>query len=62
MKRFTKWMLLLGLAGPTIIVPSCSSALLREVRTATFGGVSQFLGSATADLLETNLGSFLGGG
>lgn len=62
MKRITKLVLLLGLAGPSIVVPSCTSALVREGRSAAIGSASTFLGDATLTLLQDNLGGFFQGG
>jgi len=57
MKRIRKRVLLLGLAGPAIMMPSCSSLLVRDIRDAAITGVSNFVQQAAFDLLDTGIGA-----
>ena len=57
MKRLRKWVLMLGLSGPAIMMPSCSSTAWQQVRDAAITGLSNFVQQAVSDILDTTVGT-----
>ncbi len=55
MKNLKKWLLIVGLASPTVANLSCSSALLQQMRDAAIDGASSFVQEMTFELLEQNV-------
>jgi hypothetical protein len=56
MKRVKKWVLVLGLCGPTVTNFSCSTLLGSAVRDAAIKGTSGFIEDTTGTLLDQLLG------
>jgi len=52
MKKVTKLLLVLSLAGPSVINLSCSSTFTRQLRDAAFAGVAGFVQSSTLNTLD----------
>jgi hypothetical protein len=59
MKRIRKWTLMLGLAGPAVALPSCSSEVGRELRDAALTGLSSFVQQAVVEILDAGLNPVL---
>jgi len=55
LKNLKKWLLILGLTGPTVVNLSCSSALLEQFRDAAISGAASFVEQTTLDLLDQSL-------
>jgi hypothetical protein len=53
MQRFKKWLMILSLAGPAAVVPSCSTSLVTGLRDAAINGAAAFVEEATFALLDT---------
>ena len=56
MKRAKKWLLVLGLCGPTVTNFSCSTLLGSAIRDAAIKGASGFVENTTGTLLDQLFG------
>ena len=52
MKSLKRWVLMLGISGPTVATLSCSSAVTQELRDAAIEGIANFVTQATFDVLD----------
>lgn len=59
MQRWKKCALLLIIAGPAAVLPSCGTVLAKSVRDAAVGGTASFVQSTTTALLDRLLGPTL---
>lgn len=56
MKKVKTWLLILGLAGPSVVNMSCLSSATRKLWNAALAGAAGFVQTATQDLLTQSLG------
>jgi len=54
MRKVMKLLLVLGLAGPSVINMSCSNMFTRQIRDAAFAGVANFVTGTTFGVLDNN--------
>lgn len=59
MQRWKKCALLLVLAGPAAVLPSCGTILASSLRDAAVDGAASFVEVTTTDLLDRLLGPTL---
>jgi hypothetical protein len=52
MRRIKKWVVILGMAGPSIVVPSCATAFARAARDGAINGVNIFAQELAFALLD----------
>jgi hypothetical protein len=52
MRKVTKLLMILALAGPSVINMSCSSMFTRQLRDAAFAGVANFVQGTAFDALN----------
>ncbi len=52
MKKVTKLLMILALAGPSVFNMSCSSTFTRQLRDAAFAGVANFVQGTAFDTLD----------
>jgi len=52
MKRVRRWVLILGLAGPSVMVPACTTAFLQAARDGAIAGVGIFTQDLAVAFLE----------
>ena len=55
MKKVTKLVLMLSLAGPSVLNLSCTSTFWRSLRDAAFDGVAAWVQTTTFDTLDGSL-------
>lgn len=55
MKKVTRMLMILSLAGPSVINISCSSSFTRQIRDAAFTGVANFVTGTTFNALDSTV-------
>lgn len=56
MKKVKTWLLIIGLAGPSVVNLSCLSTASRELWNAALAGTAGFVQTATQELLSQAFG------
>lgn len=56
MKKLKTWLLIIGLAGPSVVNLSCLSSVTRELQTAVIAGAATTVQAGTTSLLSNLLG------